>query len=102
MENVRFNRKRKSKLQSRIKILLLDLLRTPKVKTFVPYLVGCDWRTEKERLRPRLRNDRCIYALQSKRRKIGTKKNYTSVTMTLDLLRTPKVKTFVPYLVGSD
>ena len=82
--------------------MLLTILRTAKVKTFVPYLVGSDWRTEKERLRPRLRNDCCIYALQSKRRKIGTKKNYTSVIVTLDLLRTPKVKTFVPYLAGSD
>ena len=94
MEILSFKRKMKSKSTVNNKILLLTILRTPKVKLFIPYLVGSDWRTEKERLRPRLRNDRCIYALQSKRRKIGTKKNYTSVTMTLDLLRTPKKKNF--------
>ena len=42
--------------------------------------------------------DLCIYVVQSKRRKIGTKKNYTSVIVTLDLMRTPKEKTFCTIL----
>ena len=67
-------------------------MRTPKVKTFVPYLVDCVWRTGKERLRPRLRNDRCIYAVQSKRRKIGTKKNYTSCHSDIGPNADPKVE----------
>ena len=50
VEILSFKRIMKSKSTVNNKILLLTLLRTPKVKTFIPYLVGSDQRTEKEML----------------------------------------------------